>query len=256
VTQGKLFNSLVELETELLAVSSYDTEAGTAVCPPWFRQQSATPANDSFPVGSRVTINPLWPTFNVAQTIVDGINGLYPDLFAAKATQLTSEVTRANYELPSDVDGLLKVSIQDFGPSKMEYKLGRWALDTLNPDGKKYLRIVPIGIGGRPMEITYRAKPVVPAPETLSATWASTGLPDSASDLPVLHALSTLVPSAEAAKMQTYSVEQSDRSRLVQAGAGTSLSRRYTELYQARLEEERRKLRAVYPPRIHKSLNG
>jgi hypothetical protein len=249
-------NAHVELDTELVHVRSYDAASGDTACPPWFRQQNGTPANDSYPVGSRVTINPLWPRYDVAVKICDGIASLFPDVFVVKTVLLPSTPLSGNYELPSDVDGILHITVEDFGPTRQQYSIGQWSLDTSNEDGKSYLRIQPIGIGGRPIRVEYRAKPVVPDPADLTATWASVGLPDSCADLPILFALYTLIPSADTSKMQSSSIEQSDRSRLVQVGSSTSISRRYQEMYAIRKKDERRKLVDRHPPRIHKTLNG
>jgi hypothetical protein len=251
-----LTDAVVELDTELVYVSSHDPSNGSTVCPPWFRQQNGTPANDSFAVNSKVTIDPRWPRYHVAETVVAGINSLYPDLFGVKVTTLDSVSVNGNYEVPADCDGVLHVSIQNVAPGFEELVIREWSLDLHNPDGKRYLRIRPIHVAGHRIKLTYRAKPTIPVPATLSTTWASTGLPESAADLPVLYATSVLVSTAEAAKTQTSSVEQSDRSRFVQGGAANAASRRFTELFEQRLKAERRKLLTLYPPRVHKLLNG
>lgn len=257
ITAGnKLTNVDVELGTELVRVGTYDAASTVATCPPWFRQQQGTPANDAFAVDSRVVISPRWPAFHVAQAVCDGIATLYPDLFAVKEQQLSSTVTSGNYPVADDVDGVLKITIEDFGPGKTQFEITQWSLDTLNPDGFKYLRMMPAAVTARPMYLTYRAKPVVPDPANLDATWASTGLPDTAADLPVLFAVAVLIPSADAAKTQLNSVEQSDRSRFSQAGTANSMSRRYQELFDSRLAMEKRKLSDRFPVRIHKTLNG
>jgi len=255
-TGSKLTNVDVELGTELVRVTSYDSGSTIATCPPWFRQQQGTPLNDAFPVDSKAVVSPRWPAYHVAETLCDGITTLYPDIFAVKEQQLTSSVASGNYEVATDVDGVLKVTIEDFGPWKTQFEIKQWTLDTLNPDGKKYLRMMPAAVNGRPIYVTYRAKPVVPDPALLDTTWASTGLPDSSADLPVLYAVMTLIASADAAKTQTNSIEQSDRSRFVQAGAASSSSRRFQEMYTNRLAMEKRKLSDRFPPRVHKTLNG
>lgn len=256
VASGVISDSLVELGTELVHVTSFDSASGDTTCPPWFRQQLGTPPNDSYPVGSRVVIGPRWPRFHVAQAVVDGINACYPDLFGVSTTELTSTVVSGNYLLPSDVDGILHVTIEDFGPAQTQYQINEWSLGTNTTDGSRYLRVRPVGVGGRPLRVKYRHRPVAPDPSNLDATWASTGLPDSASDLPVLFATATLIASAESAKTQSSSVEQSDRNRLVQPGTATAASRRFGEMFRDRLLQEKRSLLALHPPRRHKTLNG
>lgn len=256
VRAARLSDALVELDTEVVFVSEHDSNNSSTTCPAWFRQQLGTPRNDAYAVGSRVTINPVWTRFGVARVLADGINALYPDLFAVKETQLSSSAVNGNYALPDDVDGILHVSIEDFGPGKTQLQIGQWSLDIKNTDSKRYLRTRPAPVAGRPIRVTYRAKPVAPDPAVLSSLWSATGLPDSAADLPGLYAMYTLIPSGDAAKGQSHSVEQSDSNRHVQVGALSSVSRRFEDMFRSRLLDERRKLLDQHPPRIHKTFNG
>lgn len=242
-------NSLVELETEIVYVTSVDANSGVATCPPWFRQQLGTPANDSFAVDSRVTINPIWRTYRLAEKIVEGIESLHPALFAVKEVDLTSSSVNGNYEIvDTTIDSVIKVTWEQAGAGAEQIPVNAYSLDSKNADSKVYLRMYPL-YSGRPLRVTYRAKPTIPDPANLDATWASTGLPDSADDLPVKYAWMCLLPTIEAAKTQTVSVEQSDRNRFVQGGSGNAASRRMQEIYQARLMDERRKLIERYPTR-------
>ena len=256
VAETRIVNALGERETERVHGSRFDAGSGAAQCPPWFRQQLGTPPNDDYPAGSRAVINPRWPRFHVAQAVCDGINALHPDLFGVSTVELSTSVVNGNYELPSDVDGILHVTIEGFGPSKMQYQVREWSLGTNTTDGSRVLRIRPVGVGGRPLRVTYRHRPAVPNPADMAFTWEQTGLPASAVDLPVLYATATLITSAETAKTQTASVEQSERNRLVQPGTATAASRRLMELFDGRLTQERRQLMALHPPRRHKTLNG
>lgn len=254
--RSELVDALVELDTELVYVSKFDPNGAVSTSPPWFRQQQGTPANDSYAANSRVTVNPVWPRFHVAQAVVDGINACYPDIFGVKETELTSSVITGNYELPSDVDGILHVSIEQLGPGKRQSKILNWELDAKNTDGKRYLRTNTASVPGRKIRVTYRHKPVAPDPAVLSTLWSSTGLPDSAADLPVLYALYTLISASDLAKLQSYSVVQSDAQRTVPTGSTNSISRRLEEDFRSRLRDENRKLRDLYPVRIHKVPNG
>lgn len=251
-----LHDALVELDTEVVFVSDHDASNNSTVCPAWFRRQLGTPTNDSFAAGSRVTINPLWTRYGVARELCHGIDSLYPDLFGVAETELTTSAFASNYELPSNCEGVLHVASEGYGPTGRHLSVERWSFDAKNTDGKKYLRIEPFGVAGRPLRVLYKSKPVTPDPSNLAATWASTGLPDSAADLPELWAISKLLLSTDAAKFQSASVEQADRARFVQAGVTTSVSRRYQEMFVTRRDEEKQKLSVLYPPRVHKTLNG
>lgn len=248
-------NARVELETgEIVHVSSYSVDGGTTECPPWFRARQGTVANDDVPLNSMVSINPLWSRHKVAQKLVEGIHAISEDLFAVAETDITLTAQASNYELPTDCQSVLNVTIEDLSPSQVHRPIQTWSLDTQNTDGKVYLRILPLDLSGWTMRITYRKAPIIPSASDLSATWASTGLPDSAADLPGLFAKAQLILAPEAARTQQASVEQGERSRALQGWSPTSSSRRYHELFMARLEVERRKLLDRFPVRPHKEL--
>jgi len=254
---SNLFNARVELATgEIVHVSSYSPDGSTTTCPPWFRGQDGTAANDAVPTNSRVAINPAWPRHKVAQKLVDGIQSLATELFAVAETNLTTVPQQSNYELPADCLSVLGVTLEDVGPTQMHRALSTWSVDSKNSDGKVYLRVYPLGLSGWTMRVTYRKAVVVPAATDLSATWASTGLPDSAQDLPGLYAKAQLILAPEAARTQQASVEQGERSRSLQGWSPTSSSRRYQELFATRLADERRKLDARWPVRPHRELGA
>lgn len=252
-----LYNARVELATgEIVHVSRYSLDGSTTECPPWFRGQNGTTANNTVATNSRVVVNPAWPRNDVARKIVDGIQAISADLFAVAETNLTTTPTTSNYELPADCLSVLSVTLEDIGPTQQHKALSTWSLDTKNSDSKTYLRVYPLGLSGWTMRVTYRKAVTVPAVTNLAATWASTGLPDSAQDLPGLYAKAQLILSPEAARTQQSSVEQGERSRSLQGWSPTSSSRRYQELFAARLADERRKLDARFPVRPHRELAG
>lgn len=249
------YNVQVELASgEVVHVSRYSLDGSTTTCPPWFRAQSGTASNDTVAANSRAIINPTWPRYQVARKLVEGINAISEDLFAVAEVDLTTTPMQANYELPAGVEGVLNVTLEDLGPTEMHRPVGSWTLDTTNSDGFKYLRLMPLGVSGVTMRVTYRTAITVPDPSNLSATWASTGLPASAADLPGLFAKAQLILSPEAARTQQSSVEQGERSRSLQGWSATSSSRRFQEVFAQRLRDERRKLLDRWPVRPHKEL--
>lgn len=250
-----LNNARVELETgELVYVTSYSLSESTTLCPAWFRGQMGSPQNDTVAANSRVIVNPAWPRYQVARKIVEGIHAISQDLFAVGETEITLQPIPANYELPDDVEGILLVEVIAYGPSEQHVPIKRWSLDSKNPDGKKYLRVDPLGVAGWTMRVTYRKTPVALDPADLSSDWSLTGLPASATDLPVLYAKSNLILGADAAKAQQQTVEQGERQRTLQGWSPTATSRRWQELFASRLADERRKLRDRFPVRPHREL--
>lgn len=248
-------SSLVELETgELVYVKHHDSSAGTTTCPAWFRAQNGTPSNDTVTANTKVVVNPPWPTWHVLQTLLQSTHSLYPDLFGVAATTLTSVSNTPNYVLPATCEGILRVDLESTSPELRQHPISRWRMDPLHPDGKKYLRLLGGFPPGRPIYVTYRTKPVVPLASSAAAlgtAWSTTGLPDSAADLPVLRTVSQMVATVDAAKLRMATMEQSDQNRLVQGGSAGSNSRLWQQMFTARLAEEKRKLSDLHPPRPH-----
>lgn len=250
-----LYNARVELSTgEIVHVSRYSLDGSTTDCPPWFRAQMGTVANDTVPVNTRVSINPAWPRYQVARKLVEGINAISEDLFAVAEINLTTVPQDSNYELPLDCLGVLNVTLEEIGPSARHVPISTWSLDVKNSDNKVYLRVIPLGLSGWTMRVTYRKAVIVPDPAVLSTDWATTGLPATAADLPGLFAKAQLILAPEAARTQQASVEQGERSRALQGWSPTASSRQYQSLFAQRLSDERRKLLDRWPVRPHKEL--
>lgn len=253
--QQKIVNAVVELGHELVYVSNFDPVAGTTQCPPWFRNQAGSPSNDAYPVNSVAVINPQWPYHIIAQHVCNGIANLYPTLFVPKTTTLITDTLKEKYLLPNDVDEIVAVKYEDdVNPARPQREVGRWTLDTLAADGNRYLHMEQVYRSGLNVFVTYRAKPTIPV-TTSDVDFSTTGLPATAVDLPVMWATIQMLPSADAAKSQISSVEQSERNRFVQPGAANSASKRMQDIYALRLNEEKRKLQDRFPPRLHRTLN-
>ena len=253
--QAKVVNAVVELGHELVYVSSHDPVGLVTQCPPWFRQQQGSPANDAYPVNSVAVINPQWPFHITAQHVVNAIGNLYPTLFVPKTFTISTDTLTEKYEIPDDVDEIISVRYEDdVNPARPQREVSKWTLQALNPDGKRYLHMEQVYRSGLNVFVTYRAKPVIPS-ITSDVDWSTTGLPVTAQDLPSLWAAVQMLPTADAAKTQITSVEQSERNRFVQPGAANSASKRLQDIYDRRLLEERRKMLDLFPPRLHRNLN-
>lgn len=248
-------SALVEIGSELIQISGFDPASNTATVPAWGRAQLGT-SQIVLNVGSRAIVNPLWPYWHVAQALIDGIQTLYPDLYAVKNTQLTTEIYKERYELPADLDDIIDIRIEWWNPGTPQRPIKRYTVDVSNADGKRYLHIPAYAVSGRPIHVTYRARPTLPTdPADTSWTWATSGLPLSAEDLPILYATFTLILGSETSKIQNFSSEQSDRNRFVQAGAANAVSRRIEEVYEKRFAAERQKFRDLHPVRVTREFN-
>lgn len=251
--------AVIEIGTSLIFATNYDSNSMGVTVPAWGNGYGGSTPISTSPVGSMVTINPIWYRHNIGLLLIDAINQMYPQLYGVKmpSTPITSSNSSERYELPSDAEQVLKVDIEGYGPISPRRQFKRWGFEYLNADSKKYL-ILPQGMpSGRPILVKYRTKPVLPtSPADTAWTWATSLLPSSAEDLPILKVASTLVMSNELAKMQTFSAEQSDRSRFVTSGIAASASRRWDEMYEKRLGTEQQKLSNLYGVRPHLTVSG
>lgn len=248
--------AVLEIDSKLLFASSWDSNSGVAQIPTWGNGFEGS-SKLSLPLSSeKVTINPLWPRWFVGKHLIDAMNSLFPRLYGVAVTQLTSDVVSERYELPAEAEEIISINVEGFGPTFPRRQVKRYTFVPKNVDGKRYVNLQPIGLSGRPIIVTYRTRPVLPSsPTDTTWTWDDSLLPSTSADLPTLRAAYTLITSAELAKMQTYSVEQSDRNKFVQMSAGNSVSRRLEEMFNRRLSEEQDALQQANPVRPHMRYN-
>lgn len=256
VPEERATNFLLELGPELVYVSSIEANTGNTSCPPWFRQRQGSPANDSFPPDSMAVIDPRWSYWTIWQKMLSGISACYPWLFAVKNVELESLPYGERYLMPSDCESILDIKLVYPGPGNHERPIQRSTLDVSNVDGNRYLFIPEVGVGGQTIRVTYRTRPTLPTALDGGLDFTTTGLPASAEDLPELYAKAALMPTPDASRTQTSSIEQSERNKYVQAGSGTSVSRLWMQMFESRLKQERQKLEVLYPLRTSHRLNG
>lgn len=250
--------ALFDVGGRLVFASSYDSNTEVATVPAWGNGVDGSVAFSAgqLTAGMKVTIDPLWTRWNTGLVLIDCIESLYPRLFKVGKQTLTSTTVGERYDLNSDVEELLKVQIEGYGPSNPRRQIKRASVDTVT-GGVPQLSIRPIGLSGRPIHVWYKAKPVLPtSPIDTSWTWGDSGLPDSADGLPVLRAAMTMIMAPEMGKQQTFSAPQTDNARFIQAGAGNAASRRMEELFEKRMNEEMQKLHSKYHIRPRLTFNG
>ncbi len=250
--------ALFDIGGRLVFASSYDSNTGVALVPPWGNGVDGSPAfaDGSLTVGTKVLIDPLWTRWNTGLVVMDSISSLYPRLFKVGKEVLTTTVVGERYDLNAEAEELLKIQVEGFGPSFPRRMVKRATIDTTT-GGAPQLSMRPVGLSGRPLHVWYKAKPVLPvSPIDQSWTWSASGLPDSAEGLPVLRSAMTMIMAPELAKQQTFSAPQTDNARFIQAGAGNAASRRLEELFEKRMNEEMQKLHSKYHIRPRLTYNG
>jgi hypothetical protein len=188
----------------------------------------------------------------VLEALNETISRIFPQIFVAKKQTFTTTFPVVTYDLPDDAEFVLDVKWQPPTGTQYWQQVRRWRLanggSTVLGDPGVSMDVGDRLMPGRPMVVTY-ASPATPfATETDDFT--VTGLPTGLRDVLVLGAASQLTESQELSRLQTFSIEQQDRARLVAPSAALTASRFLEQKFQARLKEETVSLRRKYPPRI------
>ncbi len=248
VTRG-----LVEIDSELMWVKSTDQSNNIVHLETFGRGFRSTEA-DSHASGAMVTNNPRFPRQSVQLAVQQTLAAVYPDLFQILVDESnTASPVKIAYALPNNADTVVDVSWQATGPTGEWVPVRRWKYDsradtTAFPSGKS-LDIYDSMSPGSTIKVTYIAPLGQFSDET--DTLGLVGLSDSARDILVYGACYRLLASAEVGRLQTQSIEQSERSMLVNAGAATSASKYYFGLYSQALQREALRLQKFYPTRSH-----
>ena len=255
VDQGdRLGIGLVEVDEELVYVASTDESSGTASIPAWGRAQRGSPAA-AHAVGARVTTTPRYPRFSVKQKLAQAVAALYPDVPAVRLDESnTADPARRQYPLPAGARRVLAADWQAPVDPPQWVPVTHWRLDT-RADTTSFPTGVALAVAdsmpaGQPLKVLYAGEPGLLAAGSDDFA-AVTGYADPVADLVVMAAAARLVVGPDLARVQTDTVEQSDRSATVPASAAMTASRFLRQEYQARVDSERRRVAERYPARLH-----
>jgi hypothetical protein len=247
-----LTGGLIEIDDELIEVSTVDTSSNSATVFPWGRaQQGSTAASHS--TGAKVTIAPKWPRSRVKRVVNEQILSTWPDLFAVKKDESNTATFAATaYPLPADCRRILDIKWEWQGPPTYWVGVKSWRLDT-SADLTSFPTGVAVDIAdpmspGRTIKVIYAAEPV--ALVNASDDFATvSGLPESCVDLICVGSAARLVTATELARTQTFTVDHARAMQAQPAGSATSAARYLMALYQQRFEQERERLITRYPIR-------
>jgi hypothetical protein len=248
VTRG-----LIEIDSELMWVKSVDQQNNIVTLASFgrgFRETTASTHTN----GTMVMNNPRFPRLDVSTAIQQTLYAVYPDLFQVKTDESNTVVPiQVAYPLPADCDLIIDVRWKNIGGSSMWTQVRRYQEDTRAdatafPTGKS-VEIFDGMAPGQPIKVTYVAQPgqLVAEADLLSTT----GLSDSCQDVLIYGACYRLLSSLEVSRLQTYSIEQSERSMLVPPGSATQASKYYFGLYSQALQREATSLQKFLPNKTH-----
>lgn len=254
-TTTNIGKGVVEIDEELIWLDSYDRISSTATAAPYGRGfQSTTAAAHTS--GTKVTVSPTFPRSSVKRAINEAIQSVYPTLYALGTTTLTYNAVQNTYALPEEAQTILYVSWSTIGPTKEWRPVKGWRQDPMAnhtswPTGNT-ITIYDNLPAGRTIQIHYTTVPTSFNGSADSAVFeTTTGLQASAKDVIIYGAAYRLASFVDAGRLNYSSAEADNADTKIQFGSGSSNSRFLLALYNQRLNEEKNKLRDLFPARIH-----
>jgi hypothetical protein len=245
----------IEIEDELLWIDSYDRISSTATVAPYGRGYQGTTA-EAHALNTKVVIAPTFPRATVKKAINDTIDAVFPNLFGVGVHTFNFNTAVTTYSLPADSETILYVSWKSTGPTQEWVPVRNWRQDSF-ANATSFATGQTISIydridAGRTVQVYYTKKPTTLEASGPSATFESvTGLPSSCKDVIVYGAAYRLAAFIDPGRLNYSSAEADNADTKIQYGSGASTARFLLALFQQRLNEETKKLRDVYPTRIH-----
>jgi hypothetical protein len=245
----------IEIDDELLWVDTYDRISSTATIAPYGRgYHGTTPAAHT--ANTKVTVAPTFPRATIKKAINDTIDAVFPNLFAVGIHTFTYNSVKTTYSLPADTQTVLYVSYKPTGPTEEWLPVKSWRPDVFANTGSfatgQSISIYDRIESGRTIQVYYAKKPETLTSSASSAVFETvTGLPSSCKDVIVYGASYRLASFLDPGRLNYSSAEADNADTKIQYGSGASTARFLLALYQQRLNEETKKLRDVYPTRIH-----
>lgn len=252
---GNIGMGVIEIDDELIWLDTYDRISSTATIAPYGRGYHGTTAA-AHTANTKVTVAPSFPRATIKKAINDTIDAVFPTLFAAGVHTFTYNAVKTTYSLPADTETILYVSYQPTGPTGEWLPLRNWRQDGLANTGS-YSTGQTVSVydrieAGRTVQVYYTKKPSTLTDASPSDTFETvTGLPSSCKDVIVYGAAYRLSSFIDPGRLNYSSAEADNADTKIQYGSGASTARFLLALYQQRLTEESKKLRDVYPTRIH-----
>lgn len=247
-SSDNVMRGIAEVDDELVYIDVAD--ANTLTLTPFGRGYRGSTAATHL-INTQVISDPSFPRVEIRRAIDQVILGLYPQLFQIKTTTLTYAPAPIGYQLPADVDKVLDIKFLRPGdPTNYWSPVYDWSFDPTSAETTgKALNLFDALPAGSTIRVVYQA-PFGTFAAT-SDTLASVGLKDDWQDLITYAVAARLVRFLDPARLQLPAVENASRAQYVAAGDAGKVANQMYAMYQQRLNEERRKLLDLIPPRIN-----
>jgi len=246
---------IIEIDTELMWVDSFDRVANTATIAPFGRGYLGTSAT-THAVDARVTVSPTVPKSTIQKAINDTIGAMGGSISAVKQTTFTWNAAVNTYGFNGlGIENILRMMWQDIGPSEEWINIRRWDFDpqadttTWGADAQT-VTIYDYITAGRTVKVMYATEP-----STMSSTsdvfTTTTGLPASCRDVVTIGAAYRLISYLDPARVSQTSPQADEIDTKRPFGSSANATRQLYALYTQRLNEEAKRQQNLYPPRVH-----
>lgn len=242
-------SGVIEINSELMWVKSYDQASATVVLLPRGRGWRST-NKETHLAGDTVVISPAVPRSVVAREINNQLASLYPSLFCVGTHEfMLDDPLKVAWEVPIEVESILDVRYKDFLGNWQ--RVTHWEVEYSSDAGITSgisLRISNVPVGFK-VQVVYGKRPRKLGSE--NATLAGAGLPVGAKDLLVLGCMARIIPMLDVSRLTVQHVAADELATPRPLGSASALADKLWKQYAQRLAEERRILTDRYPARIH-----
>lgn len=242
---------LVEIDMELLRITSVDMTTGTVTVAPTGRGRRGTEAA-AHAAGAEVRVQPIIPYVSVIREVHAELSTIYPRISATCYVEFEATPTTGTYELPSDVGLVLDVRYKD--------ALGEWQrIRDWEVEHGQNTDDISSGIALRlnyPASTTIRV--IYGRPfgrfDSLDDLLADAGVPESLEDVIRQGAICRLLPTLDIARLSVTNTASSEANgRPPTPGTGVMVAREMRAAYRERLDQEIKTFRSYFPIRLHQT---
>lgn len=251
---------IVEVDEELMWVTSFDRVSNTATIAPYGRGYLGTTAA-THDVDAKVTISPIFPRHVVKRAINDTIRAMGTQLLVIGQASFVFNPSVTTYEVSDSqgslIENVLSLSWQDIGPSQEWIPVRRWSWDAKADTATWGLNAQTITVGdyitaGRTVKVNYLKQPNAFS-STSDDFVTTTGFPITARDVVILGAAYRLLAYLDPARASQISPQADEIDAKRAFGSANSAARQIFALYQQRLNEEVKAFQGQFPTRVHYS---
>jgi hypothetical protein len=255
-TATAMTRGLVEIGNELILVNNFNNVSGLVnVSASTNGRGVQNTVASTHSINDIVTMDPDFPRQRIFEAINQTIAATYPDLYQMATTDFKKVAARYEYDMPADVEDIVRVTVETIGPSRVWFPAQSWRFnpqaDIVGGDPSasltgKTLQIMDFIVPGRTVHVVYSKAPGLFVNDTDDFT-TTTGYPERVIDMIMYGAVARLLSGIEPARLQQKAVESTLRAPLVPTGAATNASNYFWNLYRQRMQEEVDRLHQLFP---------